>query len=82
MYRPKNWKNPHEIPPPRVYNNCLSELEFTKIYEAECIPVEKHEAYEAGADAMLEALKKEGVTLSIADQKIEIPGFVIVFIPD
>ena len=35
----------------------LSEDEYTKLYELEEPIVRKHEAYEAGADAMLEALR-------------------------
>jgi len=40
------------------------------------------EGIELGADAMLEALKKQGVTLTIADLKIDVPGFIIVLIPE
>jgi len=40
------------------------------------------EIYEAGADAILKALRKESYTLRIADRDIDIPGFDIVFIPE
>ena len=39
------------------------------------------EAAEAGADALQEGLIKESVTLSIAGQKIETPGYHVVLIP-
>ncbi len=68
MYRPKGWENPHSTLPEHM------ELEYPVLPE--------WSAYEAGADAMLEGLRKQGVTLSIADQKIDVPGFHIVFIPE
>ncbi|KKN03730.1 hypothetical protein LCGC14_1104890 [marine sediment metagenome] len=53
-----------------------------EIYKTDRPLVEKHEAFEAGADAMFEGLRKKAVTLRIADQDIDVPGFDIVFIPE
>ena len=51
MYRPKDWKNPYEP------DGC--EVSSNQMIDAGEI---EHNAFEAGADAMLEALKKQGVT--------------------
>ena len=47
MHRPKDWKNPNE----EYYGKC----DIPTVQDAE------YGAYEAGADAMLVALKEEGV---------------------
>lgn len=66
IYRPEGWENPYLIPRPCVYNRVLSESEWGEIFKAEEPVVRKHEAFEAGANAMLEGLKKEGERVDIA----------------
>lgn len=73
-YRPEGWKNPH-VPMQEEPFVDLVDAHFRQIADG------KHTAYEAGADAMLEGLRKGAVKLRIADQAINIPGFDIVFIP-
>ncbi len=49
MYRPEEWKNPNE-----KYYKALEHLDMLSVQDHE------YEAYEAGADAMLAGLTKEG----------------------
>jgi len=84
MWRPEKWKNPNE-----EYYHLITDLPMT-VQDAE------YEAYEAGADAMLKALKcngKEAVSLKngvatfgqpsikIGDIDYPLKG-TFVFIPD
>lgn len=48
MYRPEGWKNPHNV------HDVVQYMPQPKTARIE------REAFEAGADAMLEGLKKEG----------------------
>jgi len=82
QYRPEGWENPYPIPSPSIYSHVLPSDEVMEIYKTDRPLVEKHEAFEAGADAMFEGLRKKAVTLRIADQDIDVPGFDIVFIPE
>ena len=78
--RPNNWKNPHR---------AMENIPFADLFDAHMRQKsdDRYRAYEAGADAILEALKEEGKytegkapTLSInvlPEQK----GW-LVFIPD
>lgn len=76
MYRPKGWKNPDE---------CLCDEDWVKAM-GECGDM-RHHAYEAGADAMLEGLKKGGVEQTmqpqamIREEWLYKPG-TLVFIPE
>lgn len=80
-WRPSNWKNPHK-------DYWGKEMTLKEDYETN-----QHFSYEAGADAMLEALKKDaaymnGDTIIPAQGKcpeIHCPGGMVgwlVFIPD
>ena len=72
-YRPEGWENP--------YKDWFGMKETTLREEAETL---EHFAYEAGADAMLEALRKRGTKLD--GRPLAIPrgniGDIVVFIPD
>ena len=59
--RLEGWRNPYEIPPPFVFSGVLSDDEWIRIYNRERMLVEKHDAYEAGADAYEKGLMKDGV---------------------
>lgn len=66
MYRPEGMReNPYLIPEPRGFYRYLGGREIADIYQADRTLVEKHEAFEAGADAMLEGLKKQPGTKRI-----------------
>jgi len=75
MWRPKEWGNPNE----EYHNVC----DVPTVQDAE------YEAYEAGADAMLEALKKDKHIMTPAQMELLLPdrkypprnGY-LVFIPD
>jgi len=77
MWRPNDWENPHETGEP---------LNWAASKEVAC-----HNAYEAGADAILEALKRAGKHIYTGGYAVNwegeriIPagasGFII-FIPD
>ena len=53
MYRPDNWKKPYMVPTPSL-------LDLSTAERTDATRHLMNDAYEAGADAMLEALKKEG----------------------
>ena len=66
MYRPEGWDNPHKGLGTVLDDNCeVIKLELTTA---------EHRAYEVGADAMLEGLKKLG-------EKMGDDGY-LVFIPE
>ena len=69
-WRPDGWDNPHKIPRSRVYDWCCTGKDINEIYRAESTLVEKHTAYEAGADAILKALWHSG-----ADAALHALGF-------
>ena len=74
--RPEGWEN--------RWAECLKNLEERGWIDPD---IEKYVAgsaiiYEAGADAMLEGLKKEAVKLSVAGQEIELPKGYLVFIEE
>ena len=63
MYRPKDWKNPHEPDGWEVSSNQM--IDAGEIARG---------AYEAGADAMLEKLRGQGWRIeTIRDVEIPIP---------
>ena len=55
-WRPEGWENPYPIPPLHVFNRTISSDDVRTLYNLEQPTVRRHEDYEAGADAMLEAL--------------------------
>lgn len=67
-YRPEGWEE--------TLRTILDSFNVTYMNSDEC------KLIEAGADAMLDGLRKKAVTLRIAEQDIDIPGFDIVFIPE
>ena len=73
MYRPEGWFNPHELTD-LIYNP-----------ELQIIDKSLSDAYEAGADAMLEALKAQGVYNSSGYGRTDFPRASFgwfAFIPD
>ena len=87
-YRPEGWNNPHPIPTMRIYDGAITQDDATRIYRIERNIVAKHEAFEAGADAMLEGLRKEGDKVyqkGWGEIRVPIKGEIkgrLVFIPD
>jgi len=53
-WRPKNWENPYR----EFGMNIEERVTFRVLTEKEAIEVDKHEVYEEGANAMIEALFK------------------------
>lgn len=74
MWRPDDWKNPHT---PMQKNRFvdLADAWFRDISD------KRHRAYEAGADAMLEALRKGATRVNNIGDVPKGKG-VIVFIPE
>lgn len=56
MHRPEGWKNPHKL---NLDKPCLNK-ELPEAWNIE----PAYSVFEAGADAMLEGLKKEAITES------------------
>ena len=75
-WRPKGWENPYERP-----------VRSGVMWTAELLTANVIDSYEAGADAILEALKDDGVHFETGEWtddatfEVEEPG-TVVFIPD
>ncbi|KKN65897.1 hypothetical protein LCGC14_0477140 [marine sediment metagenome] len=74
-HRPKGWKNPHGTPEQRADDSPKGLIGEDKY----C-----YDAFEAGADAMLEGLKKEGEYRKAYDLFNDIPhkAGTYIFIPE
>jgi len=55
--RPKNWKNPYDVSKARSRINGILITPYTE----KDLEIAREQAFEAGADAYEEALKKEGI---------------------